>query len=102
MVKQERVIAFICGISLAFVGSARAQRTVNDVQDYLGPRFHGTGQNTPSLNLPPHRPAPRIRFVIGIRSPLMPVDSITRRSRPEKLACSANSWARREASRAMR
>ena len=51
MVKQERFIAFICGISLAFVGSASAQRTVNDVQDYLGPRFHGTEQNAPSLNL---------------------------------------------------
>src|SRR4029077_19003355 len=57
MVKQERVIAFICGISLAFVGLASAQRTVNDVRDYLGPRFHGTEQNAPSLNLPP--PGPR-------------------------------------------
>jgi len=57
MVKQERVIAFICGISLAFVGFASAQRIVNDVQDYLGPRFHGTEQNAPSLNLP--SPGPR-------------------------------------------
>ena len=57
MLKQERFIAFICGISLAFVGSASAQRTVNDVQDYLGPRFHGTEQHAPSLNLP--SPGPR-------------------------------------------
>ena len=57
MVKQERVIAFICGISLAYVGSPSAQRIVNDVQDYLGPRFHGTEQNAPSLNLP--SPGPR-------------------------------------------
>src|SRR6267154_2031342 len=57
MLKQARFIAFICGISLAFVGSASAQRTVNDVQDYLGPRFHGTEQHAPSLNLP--SPGPR-------------------------------------------
>src|SRR6266513_5453547 len=57
MLKQERFIAFICGISLAFAGSASAQGTVNDVQDYLGPRFHGTEQHAPSLNLP--SPGPR-------------------------------------------
>ena len=63
MLKQERFIAFICGISLAFVGSASAQGTVNDVQDYLGPRFHGTEQNAPSLNLP----APGARAADSLR-----------------------------------
>ena len=81
MVKQERVIAFICGISLAYVGFASAQRIVSNVQDYLGPRFRVPSRTRPHSTWRRLVPAPRIRFVIGIRSPLMPADSITRRSR---------------------
>ena len=89
MVKQERVIAFICGILLAYCWFRSAQRIVNDVQDYLGPRFHGTEQNAPSLNLP--SPGPRaadsLRRWNRVRSDDSGLMMTARRSRPEKLAC---------------
>ena len=96
MLKQERFIAFICGILLAFVGSARAQRIVNDVQDYLGPRFHGTEQNAPSLNLPVtrSRAADSLRHWNQIAIDASGLDHTP--VAPGELACSANSWARRE------
>jgi len=53
MSKQKRLIALIGSVSVAFAVPTLAQRTVNNVQDYLGPRFRSTDRNAAALHTAP-------------------------------------------------